>query len=167
MQIRIIFRIGIFTAMRPTALYSLQIDHFDKVRIPGVTVWEKLAYSGVQMEAQRLLVVFSIKSMSMLLTFSCGTSLTITGNLFFKYITEYVKVRWYVVWSCERFFMTVKPTQPFRITPERKHFSNLRLSGKVFYGIFMSVCQANVSAHRVKSWVSTHGLRGTLATLLY
>ena len=165
LQARVIFTVGILTAMRPSALATLKVWQFKRVMIKDQAVW---MISGV-------------------IRRDCGALKTERGGWaaignkvpeisvydkdyesrcinFFKDLDDYMSLRSITEVGTERFFVAVN----VKIRHRREFLKRQHLAKNSFSSVVKYVCLAEgIEGSGKKNWVTTHGPRGTLASLLF
>lgn len=164
-QNRLIFAIGILTAMRPTAMALLSRHQFCKMTLGGEIVWKitgtvgnvnggSKTSSGGWSSIGRKPVEVCVWDQDYA-----------NGNInFFKILDEYIALRDSVAGDLDRFFLAVQLTA----VDKGKFFKRQPLGKNSFLSAVKSCCnEEGIQGSGTKSWMTTHGLRGTLATILF
>lgn len=164
-QNRLVFTVGILTAMRPTALATLKLSQFQKIRLGDDTVWKITGCVGSTSGSSKT-AGGGWKAIGQSPTEVCIWNEDYAdGSInFYKDIDEYMSIRESVAPTLDRFFLGIHG----RATCRNKFFKGQAMGKNLFLRVVKHCCSdEGINGSGTKSWVTTHGLRGTLATLLF
>lgn len=164
LQNRVIFTVGILAAMRSTAMARLKGNQFTKMTSGANTVWKITDTLGYVSECSK---TSSGEWESIGRTpgeVYVWNQLYMTGSIaFYSILDEYINLQDKVAKGCDRFFLA----DNVRTTTKNKVFKRLLIGKNSFLSVVKDCwAEENIKSSSTKSWIITHGLRGTLATIL-
>lgn len=167
-QTRLIFSLGLVTAMRPTALVSLNRNQFEKQVINGRKAWVVTEVIGDLTGSPKTSKGgwSSVGKAPLKIPIWEGTYLkddTFDGISFYDDVDEYINIRDSMNVSTGRFFLSANQAGKRK----REFFKRQNLGINKFLQVVKTVSmKEGVSGIGSKAFATNHGLRGTLASLL-
>lgn len=164
LQARLVFAIGILTAMRPTALWTLSTSQFSRRCFDGkecIVISGAVGATNGSSKTHR----GGWKSVGEKLLEVVVYNETYHGSInFFELLDFYLKLWEELDPATDRFFLTVN----LLATNPRDFFKRTPVGRNKFMKIVKDVCaREGIQGSGSRNWVTTHGLRGTLATILF
>lgn len=164
-QARIIFDIALVTAMRPTAMATMQVRQVKKIMIEGENVWTITGVVGSRLGASKTSVGgWNADSDRPNKVFNWDRDgFDVILNVY-KDIDDYINVRASIDSGSDRLFLAInlngKKMMDF--------FKRQHLGHKMFSQIIKEVCRnAGVAGTGFANSMTAYGLRGTVVTQLF
>lgn len=163
-QTRLVFSIGLLTGMRPTALWSLSVGQFSLRQHLGkeclVITGAVGATNGSSKTCRGGWASIGQKPLEI-----CVWNETYHGCInFFEDIDSYLRLRSEIDPGTDRFFLGVN----HRAANIRDFFKRSPIGKNTFGKIVKDACvKEGINGSGSRGWVTTHGLRGSLASILF
>ena len=163
-QARLVFDVALITAMRPTALVNLTVSQFRNITLRGENVWRIREAVGSRSGASKTRTGGWKDASVKPLEVTVWNSSSLGGLLnVYRDIDDYLKIREDMGLESDRFLLGYNA----KGTEFSSYFEKQHLGRNSFSKIVKTVCASlGISGTGVKHGMTTHGLRGTVTTLL-
>jgi len=164
---RLVILVGVTLGIRSTALHELEIAQFQRISINNHSVWRYTEKIGSRSGASKVAkggwketrykpVQIDIYNFSVL-----DNTLNV-----YKEIDEYLRIRSKMEKKNTRFFLQPSRKDPHKLL-QTEFFNNQPIGVSIFKGLVKNMCiTENLTGNGVHNYVTNHGLRGPMASLL-